>query len=83
MNRLGLYLKKKGYRQFDEAKDAEIRKTYRAEVIEALKKGREAEFLPMEELFKDVYDKLTPNLVEQYEELKEHLEQYGNEYKKH
>lgn len=80
---MGLYLKKKGYRKFDEAKDAEIRKTYRAEVIEALKKGREAEFLPPAELFNDVYDKLTPNLVEQYEELKEHLEKYGNEYRKH
>jgi len=83
LNRLGLYLKKKGYREFDEAKDAEIRKKYRAEVIEALKQGREADFLPPDEMFNDVYDKLTPNLVEQYEELKEHLQQYGNEYKKH
>lgn len=81
INRLGLYLRKKGLRKFDEAKDTEIRKVYRQEVIDALKKGTQTEIHPMEELFNDVYDKLTPNLVEQKQELEEHLAVYGDKYK--
>lgn len=83
INRLGLYLKKKGYREFDAAKDAAIRKEYKTEVIEALKKGTQAEFPPNEELFNDVYDKVTKNLIEQQNELNEHLQKYAEKYKKH
>lgn len=78
LNGLGLYQRKKGCREFGEAKDAEIGKGYRAEVIESLKRGTEAEFSPVSELFNAVYDKLTPNLVEQYDELKQYLEKYAD-----
>lgn len=52
-------------------------------MIEALKNGREASFHPPEELFTDVYDKPTANLIEQQKELMEHLEKYGEHYKSH
>lgn len=81
INRLGLYLKKKGWRTFSEQEDAELRKTYRQEVIDALKKGREAEFHHTDELFTDVYDQPTQNLIEQQKELNEHLQKFGDYYK--
>lgn len=31
-------------------------------------------------MFDDVYDKLTANLIEQREELREHLKSYGDKY---
>lgn len=34
----------------------------------------------IDHLFSDVYEELPPNLVEQREQLKEHLRVYGKEY---
>jgi 2-oxoisovalerate dehydrogenase E1 component alpha subunit len=33
------------------------------------------------ELFTDVYDKLPPNLVDQWAQVQEHLKKYPDEYK--
>lgn len=81
ITRLGLYLKKKGWRDFNPEKDAEFRKECRKEVMDALKKGTQAEVHAAEELFNDVYDKLTNNLIEQRNELMDHLTRYGDKYK--
>jgi 2-oxoisovalerate dehydrogenase E1 component alpha subunit len=49
--------------------------------MEALKKGIQTEAHPAEELFTDVYDKLSNNLTEQKAELMDHLKKYGDKYK--
>lgn len=82
LERLGLYLKKKGWREFDKKKDDQLRKAYKEECLKALKEGTEAPIHPMEELFNDVYDELTPNLKEQKKNLEEHLKKYGEQYER-
>ncbi len=52
----------------------------RASVRDALKTASDLQKPPIEELFDGVYDKITPNLVEQQNELKEHLRKYGDKY---
>mmetsp|Transcript_14391 Transcript_14391/g.12213 ORF Transcript_14391/g.12213 Transcript_14391/m.12213 type:complete len:118 (+) Transcript_14391:965-1318(+) len=81
INRLGQYLRHKGWRDFDEAKDAEFRKSLRKEVTDALKLGTNSEFHGPEALFEDVYDVMTNNLKEQSDELMDHLSRYGDKYK--
>lgn len=81
INRLGLYLKKKGWREFDETRDFEFRKAIRKEITDALKKGTLAEVHGPEHLFNDVYDTLPQNLTEQKAELMDHLTRYGDKYK--
>ena len=74
-------MKKKGWRDFDQSKDSETRTKYKKEVMDALKKGTHEEVHPVPELFNDVYDTLPPNLVEQKEELLDHLTRFGDKYK--
>ena len=77
---MGLYLREKGWRDFDIVKDEEIRKGHKNQIIKALKESNEIPKHQMDELFNDVYDKLTPNLIEQKNELIEHLKKYGDKY---
>lgn len=80
ITRLGLYLKKSGKREFKEEEDKETRSTLKKEIIAALKEATEQKLPSWNTLFEDVYDELTPNLIEQREELKKHLEEYGEHY---
>jgi len=80
ISRLGLYLKEKGFREFDKTKDDQIRKKYKDEIIKTLRESAELPKPGMDELFNDVYDKMTANLIEQKNELKEHLKKYRSHY---
>jgi len=80
VTRLGLYLKDKNWREFDKTRDDEIRKGYKDQIIKTLKESAKLPKAPWEDLFNDVYDKLTPNLIEQKQELDEHLKLYGDKY---
>eukprot|EP01017_Pseudomicrothorax_dubius_P020079 TRINITY_DN2203_c0_g1_i4.p1 TRINITY_DN2203_c0_g1~~TRINITY_DN2203_c0_g1_i4.p1 ORF type:complete len:423 (-),score=118.66 TRINITY_DN2203_c0_g1_i4:89-1357(-) len=80
ITRLGLYLKNKGLIEANKEKDDAIRAKYREEIIRELKEALSGKKASIEELFVDVYDKLTPNLVEQKQQLEEHLKVYGAEY---
>lgn len=52
----------------------------RAELIEALSHAERVKKLPIESMFDDVYDELPANLKRQRDELKMHLEKYGQHY---
>lgn len=52
----------------------------RANVIEALNWAERVKKLPISSMFEDVYDQLPANLRRQRDELKEHLEKYGQHY---
>lgn len=65
MTRLGLYLKKSGRRVFDEVKDKETRAAIKKDIIVALKEATEEKLPTIDSMFDDVYDTLTPNLIEQ------------------
>lgn len=61
-------------------KDREMRKLARDQVIEALNWAEKVKKLPVSTMFEDVYDEMPNNLKEQCEELREHLEVYGQHY---
>jgi 2-oxoisovalerate dehydrogenase E1 component alpha subunit len=82
ISRLGLYLKEKNWREFNKEKDDAIRKGHKDLIIKTLRESAALPTSPWEELFDDVYDKLTPNLVEQKNELREHLEKHAAVYEK-
>lgn len=67
-----------GFKQADF--EDKLRKKYREETIQALKNAITEKYPPIEDLFTDVYEELTPNLKEQMAELKEHLQKYGEHY---
>lgn len=60
--------------------DINERNLARAQVIEALNWAEKLKKLPVSSMFEDVYDKLPENLIEQREELRKHLEVYGQYY---
>lgn len=67
-------------REFNGKEDEEMKKKYREETIQALKNAVNEPYPPMEELFTDVYEEMTPNLIEQKDSLMEHLKKYGEHY---
>lgn len=52
----------------------------RQEVLEKFNASEKIQKKNIEELFEDVYDELTPNLIKQRDELQSHLKEYGNNY---
>ena len=52
----------------------------RKEVVDALHRSEKHKFPSALSLFDDVYDKLPRNLIDQREELRQHLELYGDKY---
>lgn len=52
----------------------------RSRVLEALEAAEKLPKPPLTDLFTDVYDKLTPNLIEQQNELLNHLKKYPEHY---
>jgi 2-oxoisovalerate dehydrogenase E1 component alpha subunit len=73
-------MKKHQKRFFSDEEIKTLRKKYRDETARGLQSAIEKKFPPYTELFTDVYDQMTPNLIEQLEELKEHLKTYGDKY---
>lgn len=78
ITRLRLYMQHKGL--WNDAKDKELQTRARQNVLDALKKAEAQPKPPIEELFTDVYDELTPQLREQQQELFEHLKKYPDDY---
>ena len=60
--------------------EKEERAKARKEIVESLHRCQTHKFPSALSLFDDVYDKLPQNLLDQREELREHLEMYGEKY---
>ena len=78
IQRLEAYMLRKGLIKPDDSQ--KIREEARTAVRDALRGAIDLQKPPIDELFGDVYDKLTPNLVEQKKDLKEHLRKHGDKY---
>ena len=65
---------------WSDEEDAELLEQYRAEVLAALKKIEKLPLQPLQTLITDVYDQPTPQLKEQFDVLKEHLQHYSEHY---
>lgn len=72
------FLLKNGY--WSEEEDKLIHEQYKDNVRAALKKAELQKKPPIDDLFNDVYDSLTPNLVSQKNSLLHHLSLYPNKY---
>lgn len=78
INRLRSYMESRGL--WDSDKEMELRRTARADVLEAMGKAEQEPFPPASELFTDVYDDIPQHLLEQQEQLNAHLSKYGEHY---
>lgn len=76
--RLRKYLEARGL--WNEEKEKETRSAARKAVLTAIKKAEVEPRPPVADLFNDVYDKDTPNIVEQREELAAHIAKYPDVY---
>jgi len=78
LSRLRKYLEKKNL--WSEEQEKACRTEFRKEIFEAFNKAEKHAKPPISELFTDVYDKMTPNLIEQQNEMLEHIKKYPDEY---
>ncbi|MBZ9686974.1 pyruvate dehydrogenase (acetyl-transferring) E1 component subunit alpha [Clostridium estertheticum] len=62
---------------WSEGEDLKETESYEAFVNETFKKVEASGIVPLEDIFKYQYEKMTPNLVEQYEEYNEFLKEGG------
>lgn len=78
MHRTRRYLERKGL--WNEELEKETKKEARKNVLNAVKYAESQPKPPIDDLFNDVYDEYTPNLIEQKKELDSHLEKYSDLY---
>jgi 2-oxoisovalerate dehydrogenase E1 component alpha subunit len=78
LRRLRRYLESNGL--WSDHMEEECARVSRANVIEALNWAEKVKRSPVSTMFDDVYDELPANLRRQRDELKEHLEKYGQHY---
>ncbi|KAG9511179.1 2-oxoisovalerate dehydrogenase subunit alpha, mitochondrial, partial [Fragariocoptes setiger] len=76
--RLRNFLKRQNWWTDDE--DKQLRSDVRHRVLEALQHAERQLRPPLHEMFNDVYDKITPDLERQRQELEQHLSVYGANY---
>jgi len=76
--RLKKFIERKGW--WSEEKDKTLQEEKRKAVLSALSNSEKELKPPLDDLFNDVYDELTPILIEQKEELKNHMKKYPNAY---
>lgn len=81
IKRLGGYLRKKGKFNFTDSQLASFRKEILDEVAKSLKVQSETPLPKADLLFEQVYDVITPSLIEQREECRAILAKYGDELK--
>jgi len=60
--------------------DHSLREKVKVDIEEAAQRADSEKKPPIDDLFNDVYDKLTPNLIEQKRELEAHLAKYPENY---
>jgi len=65
---------------YDEERTKKLRHAAKIAVRDSLKKATAIRLPPIDELFKDVYEELPAHLLEQQQELKDHLAKYPDEY---
>jgi 2-oxoisovalerate dehydrogenase E1 component alpha subunit len=78
IKRFNEYLLKKGWTTQNECKD--LVEEAKTEVRSSLKKAMNCKKPSIDTLFEDVYEKMPHHLVAQKEQLKSHLEKYGENY---
>lgn len=66
--------------RWSEARQRDFEKEARVQVIEALNLAEKTKKLPISSMFDDVYNELPASLRRQREELRQHLEKYGEHY---
>ena len=67
---------------WSDSEDKKIAQAYRAEVLAGLKKVEKYPAHPLSSMITDVYDQVPSQLLEQFEGLKNHLQQYPEHYPK-
>jgi len=65
---------------WDSTQEVEVRQRARADVLKAMNVAEAAKKPPITQMFEDVYDVITPQLEEQREGLRRHLEVWGDKY---
>lgn len=78
ITRLRKWLEKKGW--WGEAEEEALRADRKKSIMKSFNSAEKRKKPAVVELFTDVYDKLTPNLVEQQKELNELMEKYPEHY---
>lgn len=78
MVRMRKWLESKGW--WDESKETAHKSTQRTAVLKAFAAAEKRKKPQVSEMFNDVYDKLTPNLLEQKKELEELIKKYPEHY---
>lgn len=77
-DRLRKYLEAKGWWSADE--DTALRSTLRKEILQAFSRAEKVKKPPIKELFLDIYEEPSEDLIEQMAELKSIIEKYPEEY---
>jgi len=78
ISRLRLWLEEKGW--WSQEEHVATQTDAKKQVIEAMKNAENEKKPHIDYLFSDVYDELPPHLIEQREQLKQHLAKYGEHY---
>ncbi|OZJ04980.1 hypothetical protein BZG36_01773 [Bifiguratus adelaidae] len=78
ITRLRRYMELKGWWDLDQ--DTEYRTTRRKEIMKSFSAAEKRKKPAVSELFTDVYDELTPNLLDQKKELEELMKKYPEHY---
>jgi len=78
ITRFRLFLEKQGL--WDSDKEVALRRTSKKEVMAALQLAESSKKPPISQMFEDVYDTLPIHLQQQADEMKKHLNKYGEHY---
>lgn len=68
---------------WDSDQEIALRTALRKEVLTAMGEAEECLLPPISQLFQDTYKEMPKHLEEQHEQLKAHLEKYGEHYDLH
>ncbi|KAH6647612.1 dehydrogenase E1 component [Truncatella angustata] len=78
ISRLRKYMEMKGI--WDESQEKDARDSIRRDVLKAFSEAEKGKKPPIRSMFEDVYEELTPDLVAQMKQLRDHLDRYPDEY---
>lgn len=78
ISRFGNFLKSQGW--WSDERTTEIQKATREECLRELKRQEKVPVWPMEELFSDTYQEMTPNLIRQKKQTMEHYAKHRSLY---
>ena len=65
---------------WDDARDEELGKSSRKQVLDAFRVAEKTKKPPIDELFTDVYAEFPPHLQNQQQHLRDHLAEFGDKY---